>query len=693
MAIITVTTIADSGAGSLRAAIASAQSGDTITFGSNLSNQKITLTSGQLSISVGKNLTIDGSAAPGLSISGNQTSRIFLLNSTSANPTSLTLKNLALVDGYTNERGAAVSTTHQGVLTVENVTFTNNKADKGGGAIYSAFEGTVTVTGSRFVGNIAVAGNDERGAGAIAFHGPRNLTVRTSEFINNKGINGGAINSLNGKLLIDRCRFIGNDTTAAFYDTGKTNPSLRGHGGAVFTDRASSATGSGGTIQILNSTFEGNKGRSSGGAVHLYTGTQDSVSIVGSSFNNNEVLTLDGSGGQGRGGALVSMTNGLNQGLTITGSSFTNNKAPGQGGAMWMMGAATTITNSTFSTNRVTGLASNNVGGAMSLYGPTTLVNTTVAYNYAGWVGGGIAASSDYTVSVQNTIFYNNTADNGNNDWNIQQHTSRELTDKGGNIQWPPKQSNLSNSYNATAQVILVDPKLGSLQDNGAGFLTHALLTGSPAINAGVTSGAPTTDQRGYTRDTAPDIGALEAGAQPPTGGGSNPPIATDGNDNLIGTLNADLISGGFGNDTIVGNAGDDTLNGNAGSDTLRGGLGNDRLLGGDGSDVIIGGVGQDILTGGKAADRFVYGSFRDQGDVIRDFDVARDKIDLSQIITGSNFSSSQPFSAYVKLTQVGTRTVVSIDPNGDPDPDTFKPLVSLNNVSVSSLQVTNFIL
>jgi hypothetical protein len=50
MAIITVTTTADSGTGSLREAIANAQSGDTIKFSSNLANQKITLTSGQLTV-------------------------------------------------------------------------------------------------------------------------------------------------------------------------------------------------------------------------------------------------------------------------------------------------------------------------------------------------------------------------------------------------------------------------------------------------------------------------------------------------------------------------------------------------------------------------------------------------------------------------------------------------------------------
>src|SRR5437879_13754988 len=47
---LTVTNPADSGDGSLRAAIAAAQSGDQIVFDTSLKGQTITLTSGQLAI-------------------------------------------------------------------------------------------------------------------------------------------------------------------------------------------------------------------------------------------------------------------------------------------------------------------------------------------------------------------------------------------------------------------------------------------------------------------------------------------------------------------------------------------------------------------------------------------------------------------------------------------------------------------
>ena len=63
------------------------------------------------------------------------------------------------------------------------------------------------------------------------------------------------------------------------------------------------------------------------------------------------------------------------------------------------------------------------------------------------------------------------------------------------------------------------DPKLGPLADNGGPTLTMALLPGSPAIDAGNTSLAPATDQRGFPRPAglAADLGAFEYGSVMPT--------------------------------------------------------------------------------------------------------------------------------------------------------------------------------
>jgi hypothetical protein len=66
---------------------------------------------------------------------------------------------------------------------------------------------------------------------------------------------------------------------------------------------------------------------------------------------------------------------------------------------------------------------------------------------------------------------------------------------------------------------INTDPLLGPLQDNGGPTLTHALLPGSPAINAGDPNFTlpPVYDQRGpnfyRVRDTNIDIGSFEVQA------------------------------------------------------------------------------------------------------------------------------------------------------------------------------------
>jgi ribosomal protein L6P/L9E len=70
----TVANLHDSGSGSLRSAIAAASSGDTINFARGLRGT-ITLTSGELSIT--DSVTINGPGANELSVSGNDSSRVF----------------------------------------------------------------------------------------------------------------------------------------------------------------------------------------------------------------------------------------------------------------------------------------------------------------------------------------------------------------------------------------------------------------------------------------------------------------------------------------------------------------------------------------------------------------------------------------------------------------------------------------
>ena len=101
--VVTVTSSADSGPGSLRAAITSAVPGETIEFAKNV--HTITLTSGELPIST--SLTIEGPGANRLSISGNNASRVFDV----ASGASLTVGNVTIADGtYNTTLGGSILT-------------------------------------------------------------------------------------------------------------------------------------------------------------------------------------------------------------------------------------------------------------------------------------------------------------------------------------------------------------------------------------------------------------------------------------------------------------------------------------------------------------------------------------------------------------------------------------------------------
>lgn len=99
-------------------------------------------------------------------------------------------------------------------------------------------------------------------------------------------------------------------------------------------------------------------------------------------------------------------------------------------------------------------------------------------------------------------------------------------------------------------------------------------------------------------------------------------PVATQGDDVLMGTSDADQINALGGNDTVTGDEGADTLNGGTGddrlignqqADILRGGAGFDTLLGGDGDDTLIGGDGADSLYGNNDNDLIEGGQGFDQ--------------------------------------------------------------------------------
>jgi hypothetical protein len=148
-------------------------------------------------------------------------------------------------------------------------------------------------------------------------------------------------------------------------------------------------------------------------------------------------------------------------------------------------------------------------GGGLYLRhkGAVALVNATITDNTAP-VGSGIADASDkagYPFAIESSLVAGNHVPDGS--------ASEEIVTV----------HDISGSHDliASANVALPgdtiggDPLLAPLADNGGPTKTHALLAGSPAIDAGSNTLNLETDQRGdgYVRafGTAADIGAFEA--------------------------------------------------------------------------------------------------------------------------------------------------------------------------------------
>lgn len=149
------------------------------------------------------------------------------------------------------------------------------------------------------------------------------------------------------------------------------------------------------------------------------------------------------------------------------------------------------------------------------------------------------------------------------------------------------------------------------------------------------------------------------------------------GNDSVYGDAGRDFVRGGQGDDWVYGGDGDDWhVNGNIGADRVFGNLGNDSIFGGQNNDVLygddfaygpggndylqgdqgydrlIGDPGNDTLVGGGDPDTFSFYS-GDGDDVILDFDLSEDRIDLERNINGVLYTVGTPFS--VLLARIST--------------------------------------
>jgi len=247
-----VTTLADSGTGSLRAALAAANSGDTIVFSSGLTGT-ITLAS---ALTINQNVTIQGPGASNLTISGANQVGVFVVSSAVTNGI---ISGLTIANGNT-EGGPGGGISNNGVLTVTNSSFNDNSAGgNAGGAISNS--GTFVVSGSSFTGNSSSSGDAGVG-GAIDNTGT--LTVDNSTFSANSSNNGGAICNEGGTATIRNSTFSANSSGSA-------------GGGAIF--------GFAGAVTATNNILVGNSGQIGAGVANAGGGAI--VNLSDNVFFNN----------------------------------------------------------------------------------------------------------------------------------------------------------------------------------------------------------------------------------------------------------------------------------------------------------------------------------------------------------------------------------------------------------------------
>jgi len=262
----------------------------------------------------------------------------------------------------------------------------------------------------------------------------------------------------------------------------------------------------------------------------------------GSDLTLNHSRVTGNAAANGGGGIFVS---GL---LTLTNSRVDANNAVSSGGGLFISFNANAVT---VSHSEISGNNTEGSGGGIFTYSPLTLVNSTLSGNSAGHDGGGLLVLESPAVALYNVTISGNTADadgdgqgdgggvrvlgglsaantliGGNNDnsstGNQHPDCAGTLTSQGYNLVANVSGCNIVGD--TTGNLLGVDPLLGPLQNNGGATLTHALLEGSPAIDAGDPGGCRdqngnllTTDQRGFARPAAGsplcDMGAYEAGA------------------------------------------------------------------------------------------------------------------------------------------------------------------------------------
>ena len=404
------------------------------------------------------------------------------------------LTHTTVSDNLADGLGAGIR--NFGMMTLDNSTVTGNTSDFGvssGAGIYNA--GTLTLTNSTISGNTSI----ESGGGIFNI---ATLTLIDSTVSGNTADLSGSGIYNDGELTLIGSFVIDN--------TGQ------GGGGGITNDFL-------GTLTITNSTISGNTIICCSGGGIFNSGT---LTLTDSTVSNN-------TGGSASNGGGIFNDGVINPGTaTVTRSTISGNQSDADGGGIANFGTFTlsdstvsgnadfsgggisnrgtlTIANSTISHNTATADHGGGILNGESSYpfGTVNLINSTVTENTAVNEGGGIRNFD--TVELVNTIIALNTGTSAPD-------CSGSLTSLGHNlIRDGTDCSGVTDGVNGDqvgTGASPIDPKLGPLADNGGLSETHALLSGSQALDVGDAASCPATDQRGIARPQGAncDIGAFE---------------------------------------------------------------------------------------------------------------------------------------------------------------------------------------
>ncbi len=425
--------------------------------------------------------------------------------------------------------GGAIAAINGATVRAEDSSFRNNSTWWTGGAIAAFGSGTTVM-----LDDVEIEGNRAGAGGAIAALDGAAVVVDQSTISDNSALFGGGIFAAGGAdVTIERSTLSGN--------------SASGYGGAILAIY-------GARVAVEASDIVDNTAGGSGAGIAAGTGDGPGagavVTIVDSTIRGNEA--------NGYGGGIFVIDDSR---LTVTGSTIEDNRAGLRGGGIAVtVGAEATIQDSTVRDNET-----DYDGGGLEIQrARARLERVTVSGNRAGRWGGGLNVDDQATVDAVNVTLSGNEAPSGSAA-NLARGSTLTLSfvtvaDHQGGAAFAVDSSStlrLKNSLladpdvdecqledGATVQVsgvvIADDPScnhasitvdlnlrttLGPLQNNGGPTETHALLPGSPALDAVTVctdwdGNSVATDQRGVSRpqNGKCDVGAFEFRA--PAGGG-----------------------------------------------------------------------------------------------------------------------------------------------------------------------------